>query len=280
MKVLYSHYSLTPLKKANRLSSVEPKTGVLLKGVLGDKVLFADYFPHPLLGDRPLEQFLSEFKFQDHNYDRKVFDFLLKDSDLQRLTPKTFFNHQLWSKGDEVKSKVVKVKIQDEEDFSFLPLLEKKIRVRLDANGLFNKESFQKYLKAIPDISSIEYIEDPMKDSEWNGISLPCARDFITGSPYTHIIYKPNCEFYPKEETKIIFSSYLGGNLGRWHSYCELIQKGDLQEVHGIHTEGFYQEEVPLFQGSYETGFIADTQPVKKLYQMVANSNWKQLCLM
>ena len=61
MKVLYSLYNLTPKKKANRLSSMAKVQGVLLKGLLKDKVLFADYFPHTALGDRTVEEFLPEF---------------------------------------------------------------------------------------------------------------------------------------------------------------------------------------------------------------------------
>lgn len=280
MKVLYSPYTLRPRKKANRLSSMAPREGVLLKGVLKDKVLFADYFPHIALGDRSLDEFLPEFKFQNHEYDRKVFDLLLRDENFQRLKAKTFFNHQLWSPSDEIRAKVIKYKIQHNEDLSFLPLLRKGIRVRLDANGLFQRDEFLKYLKEIQDLSLIEYIEDPLSDQNWEGLPLPCAVDFIKGSPSSCVIYKPNCEFLPQNAEKIIYSSYLGGNLGKWHSYCELVQLGDLKETHGIVTDGFYEEEIPFLKGSFEQGFVADTTLGRKVYQECANREWKQLCSM
>lgn len=278
MKVLYSLYTLTPKKKANRLSSMAKVQGVLLKGLLKDKILFADYFPHTALGDRSVEEFLPEFKFQEVEYDKKVFDLLLKDSEFQNLKAKKIFNHQLWSSSDEIKAPVIKYKIQHKEDLGFLPALRKGFRIRLDANGLFEKNELISYFKEIPDLSLIEYIEDPMKDQNWEGLPAPCAADFIKGSPSSFFIYKPNCEFLPETASDIIFSSYLGGNLGKWHSYCELVLKGDLKKTHGIVTDGFYEEEIPFLTGSYKDGFMADTVLGRKVYQECANREWKQLC--
>jgi hypothetical protein len=282
MKVLYSEYSLTPLRKANRLSSLDSKRGVFLKGTLGDKVLFADYFPHEALGDSSIGEFLSRFKYQDHEYDKKVFHFLLKDHDYQKLKPVKFFNHELWIGTGASHSSVAKYKLQGHDDFSFLPLLENKVRLRLDANGLFSRKEFSDFVKQIPELSRhlIEYIEDPLKDTDWSDLALPSARDFIAGSPYEVFIYKPNCEMRQKNDKKTIYSSYMGSDLGRWHSFCDLVETGDLKEYHGIVTKGLYQEQIDFFKGSFNEGFVPELELVKKVYKEVSHSEWKVLCSM
>jgi hypothetical protein len=280
MKVSFSQYTLTPRKQTNRLDTLQKKTGVLLKGILKDKIYFADYFPHLALGDRPVEIFLDEFKFQAQDYDRKVFDLLLRDVDFQKLSPKTFFNHQLWSAGEEIKAGVVKYKLQARDDSDFIPALHQGHRVRLDANGLFKKDECLDFLKKIPHLKQIDYMEDPLSETDWRDIPLPLARDFIEGAPFDYHIYKPNCEFLPKNKVKMIFSSYLGGNLGQWHSCAELLISGDLTLHHGVKTEGFYQEEFNFLTGSYATGFKPDSNLINRLYQTISALSWKDLCSM
>lgn len=280
MKVFYSPYTLTPLKKANRLSSKERKHGVFLKGVLGDQTTFADYFPHIPLGDRSCDEFLPEFKFQNHEYDKKVFDLLLKDYQFQNLKPKKFFNHQLWDGSTDLEARVIKYKLLDLEDRRFTPCLEKGLQIRLDANGLFNRSECLDFIKDIPrkHHGQIEYIEDPLHEADWKDLGLPCAQDFIQGTPHDFSIYKPNCEFIPKIEAKIIFSSYLGSDFGRWHAYCELVGSGDLSLTHGIKTSGFFEDEKIFFKGNYQQGFDIEQSVVKRLYQDLSYSGWKLLC--
>lgn len=280
MKVFYSPYRLTPLKRANRLSSMDSKSGVLLKGVLGNKTTFADYFPHIAFNDRSSDQFLDEFKFQKEVYDKKVFDFLLRDHLLYWLKPKKFFNHQLWTGLDPLLASTIKYKLLHKEDRTFMIPLEQGKFVRLDANALFNRAEYEYFVKDIPEkyLPRIHYMEDPLMDKDWSGLILKSAKDFINGTPFDFAIYKANCEFKPETEAKIIYSSYLGHDLGRWHAYCEVVETGDLTFEHGIHTPGYFQEEKNFFEGNYQDGFIADTQKVQKLYREVSDLKWKLLC--
>lgn len=282
MKVFYSPYTLTPVKRANRLSSLDRKHGVLLKGVLSDKVMFADYYPHIPLGDRPVDHFLPEFKFQNHEYDKKVFDLLLKDHEFQNIKPKAFKNHQLWTGVEELEAEVVKYKMLHPQDTAWMVPLEKGIRLRLDGNALFKRPDYEAFVKEIPTKfhSLIDYLEDPLSEKDWSGLKLPSARDFIEGSPFQYYIYKPNCEFKPETDAKIIFSAYLGHSFGNWHTYCEMIREGDLSLTHGIIGKGFYQEEKNLFTGNYKTGFTPDQTVVQKLYREVSGLEWKSLCSM
>src|SRR5690606_21250773 len=141
MKVYYSPYKLTPLKASNRLSSLRPEAGVLLKGVLGNKVTFCDYFPHVSLGDRSVDEFLEGFKYQNHTYDQKCFDFLLRDHELYWMKPRRIKNHKLWNVGEEL-APIIKYKVKAQDDYGFLGALKNKIPTRLDSNGLFSRPEF------------------------------------------------------------------------------------------------------------------------------------------
>lgn len=280
MKVLYSHYTLTPIKRANRLSSLEKKQGVLVKGVLGNKVTFADYYPHIPLGDRPVELFLEEFKFQKVEYDQKVFDLLLKDHEFQNLKPKKVFAHQLWTGTENIESQTVKYKLLYAEDRSFMSLLEKGIRVRLDGNALFTRVEYERFVSEIPQNlhSLIDYLEDPLKEKDWSNLKLKSAQDFIEGSPIDYYIYKPNCEFKPKLDVPLVYSGYLGSSFGFWHTYCDLVQNGDVSVPHGLIARGFYEEEKDFYEGSYLAGFMPKAEVVRSMYQDASNLNWKTLC--
>lgn len=259
---------------------MDKKPGVLLKAVLGDTITFADYFPHQPLGDRSCDQFLSEFKFQNDEYDKKVFDLLLRDSKFQNLKPKKFFNHQLWTGSEPLEAKIIKYKLLHPHDRSFMICLERGMRVRLDANALFKRSEYLDFLKEIPEKyhAQIDYMEDPLADKDWSNLKIPSAQDFISGSHFDYYIYKPNCEFRPETEAKIIYSSYLGSDLGRWHTYCELSEDADLSLTHGIIANGFFQEEKSFLTGTYAGGFDIEHSVVKRLYQDVSGAGWKSLC--
>jgi len=276
MHVFYNIYQLTPLKRANRLSSEKPQVGVHLKIRKRFTNHFADYFPHLPLGDGPVELFLDQFKFQENDYQKKILYFLLNEEGLRSQKIKNFKNHQLWDGASEILSSVVKYKLNDPQDLTFFKAIEKGIRVRLDANGLFKHEDFIDFTQQIPKkyLPFIEYLEDPINNSNWPSSPIPLAEDFIHGSPSSVIIHKPNARFFPVTEKKVIFSSYLGSDLGLWHSYLELIQKGDLGLFHGIVTKGFYQEERLRFDSSL--GPIESD--VRELYNDLENVQWKLLC--
>lgn len=279
MEVFYSHYTITPLKRLNRTSSMEQKLGVVLKGRLNDRVTFADYFPHASFGDKGIEQFLYEFKYQKEEYDRKVFHFLNHEHAYHSIPQKVFHNHQLWTGSEDLEAKVVKYKLLRPNDDTFLDPLKRGLRVRLDANCLFNRDGIKNFITTIPPEyrSQIDYVEDPLVEKDWDNLGLKAARDLISGTPHDVHIHRPSCRFFPENERKVIFSSYLGGELGRWHSYCELLEKGDLNEIHGIMSRGFFAEEKPILKGNYETGFSADPVVVKELYQDLYNLEWKHL---
>lgn len=271
MNVFIRPYKLTALRGANRLERSGRKSGVHLRVKKRFTDHFADYFPHEALGDAPVELFLETFKYQESEYARKVFHFLLEDERLRSQKQRPYLNHQFWDGRSAEQAPVIKYKLQDAHDFAFLPLLKKGLRLRLDANGLFDRESFLRFQKEIPKdlLPLIDYLEDPMKEKDWSGGMMTLARDFIDGDPYGVLIHKPNVRFLPKTEKKVIFSSYMGSDLGRWHAYCELLELGDLQEYHGLDTPGTYVEEkLDLSRSS----------TVEDLYKDLHQGEWKLLC--
>jgi len=251
MQIFYSLYELTPKKNLNRLSSLKKKKGVYLKIRKRHTNHFADFFPHIELGDEELESLLRTQIFR------------------------SFFNHQLWDGKSSLYENVCKYKLQAPDDFSFLKIQDKNITLRLDANGCFSLDSFSIFLSQIPKefLSRIEYIEDPMPHHPWPSSPIPWAEDFIKDETAEIIIHKPNARFIKKDK-KNIFSSYLGSDLGLWHSYLELLKEGDLKLYHGIKTHGFFEEERNIFSSSN----LPQLDVLKSYYLELENQPWKSLC--
>ncbi len=249
-------------------------------GKTQDKVTYADYFPQASFGDKGRDQFLQDFKLQKEIYDQKIFHFLKKDFDYQSIKPKKYFNHQLWTGNEDFKSGPVKYKLLNPSDRLFLDILKRGIITRLDASAQFNRASFNSFLESIPAELHhlIDYVEDPILETDWSNLGVKTASDLIEGTPYHAKIYRPNCDFFPAHEKKVIFSSYIGSDLGRWHTYCELIELGNLDEVHGIISNGFIKEEKNFLTGNYREGFTADLTEVKNLYHDLSQKEWKSLC--
>lgn len=282
MKVYYKFYELSTLRASNRLTSSTALKGVHLRIDVRRDKSFADFFSHPSLGDLHIEEFLEKFKYQDDEMSKKTFHFLLNDvktryQQLQNL--KTFKNHSLWHKDSKAcDSEVFKYKLIGPDDFGFLSLLRNKKRVRLDANGLFSLKDFQIFSKEIdPDLlAHIEYIEDPTHEPWPKDSPIKLASDFILDPEHSIRIHKPNRSFIESTPKPMVFSSYMGGLLGQWHSYCELMEKGDLNLYHGIHVENFYHHEI-FSKTSHDTYAPLKTR-IKSVYEELVHSQWKTLC--
>lgn len=281
MDIFYSAYTLTPLKLLNRLSSFNAKDGVYLKTILNGQCGFADYFPHSTLGDRPVGRFLQEFKDQPEEHDKKILYLLEKDVEYQKIKKvEPFVNHQLWTGSEPLEAKVIKYKLMGLNDDLFLEPLKRGLTVRLDGNALFTRSQFMTFFESIPAIyhPQIEYIEDPLHETNWQNLPLATARDFIAANSYDYYIHKPNCEFRHDHPGKTIFSAYMGSDLGTWHTYCELQAEADLSLTHGIVAKGYFREERGLYKGYYSEGVRPDLSVIKNIYQELHLRNWKYLC--
>ena len=166
-------------------------------------------------------------------------------------------------------------------DQVFHEALKHGVRVRLDANAMYTRATMNELLDPLsPEWRKlIDYVEDPLGESDWSQFPLRRAQDFINGSPYDIYIYKPNCEMFPKFRD-IIFSGYLGNSLGNWHCYCEMVEKGNMQIVQGIIGRGFYEEVKDFYIGDYQSGFQPDLAIIREMYSGLAAREWKSLCTM
>lgn len=279
MIVYYRPYKLSPISKLNRLSSEGIKRGVHFKVYFQNENSFGDYFPHEELGDQSIEEFLETFKFQSSEYSKKIFHFLQNDHRLRNLRPEKFFNHILFTHSVCAdSSECIKYKIKEKNDYKWEEIGGPATKIRLDANGLFSRDEIISFLEGRSSLKRIEYIEDPSYEIDWSSIPVKTARDFIHGLPFTYYIHKSSARFAPENMDNVIFSSYMGSNLGTWQTYCELLEIGNLNQVHGIITPDLYPELRNLFKGNFQTGFFPCENEVKSMYKELNSGEWKTLC--
>ena len=203
----------------------------------------------------------------------------LKEPLKNTISP-TFLNHELFIRGSTPQASILKYKLEDKTDLNFLALIEAGYSIRLDANGIFNEDTWSVFENQIPPIyfSKIEYIEDPLEKSDWKVVRLPKARDFISGDPYQVKIYKPYREFFPAAATQVIFSAPMGHLLGTYLTYLELMEHGDLKLYHGLLTPGLYLDVPDLFQGNFKTGFQLRQDVINNFLAELQNKEWNYLC--
>lgn len=281
MKVYYKFYQLRPKRNLNRVEQQASHQGVHLKIEQRRDQSFADFFSHPALGDIHLDEFLEKFKFQENEISQKTFYFLQNDAKLRfdslaQLTP--FKNHSLWHSSSDLKASVYKYKLLAQDDFTFVKLLQQNKLVRLDANGLFTGNEYQSFLKKIDPtlLAAIEYIEDPFIGNWQISSPVKIASDFIDNPDHAIKIHKPNREFLSPSLKPHIFSSYMGSQLGQWHSYCEMLAYADRSLYHGVHIDNFYEDDI--FLQADQDCFIPQKIKVKRLYDELASAQWKVLC--
>jgi hypothetical protein len=272
MDISYCKFELKPKYELNHRSGKRPREGVFLRS----KISYWEYFPHPEFGDESVESFLDSFVYQKSECARKGLTTLV--TPLPEVFPENiFFNHYLFGGDLEHHYPVIKYKLKSADDRIFLNL--KCERLRLDANGLFSEKEWASFKMSLPDelIMRLEYVEDPMNHLDWSHSSVNCARDFISGFPYSVRIYKPYREFYP-EDDQVIFSGNMGHALSQYLSYLELIERGDLSLIHGLINPSLYEEVPGIFKGDYQNGFSLNQKIIQDYLLSLHSLAWRSLC--
>ena len=276
--IWFSRYQLTPLRKLNAKSGSGMMEGVFLKvqderGEFG----YADYFPHVELGDLSVEQVLQG---ERDEYFEKCLHFAKNEKRLRTQEHLPFLNHQLGMSSNHNKTAIIKLKLFGIEDLSLArQCLERQMPLRLDANGSVSFEQWQAFLASLSQEQRelIDYIEDPGR-GDWKALGVPSAQDFQQNESFDFYIHKANAKFFPENlsSSKVIFSSYMGSDLGRYHCYLELLEKGDLSQVHGIHTPDCFEEQGSLFEPSGEA-LRPGTEAITSLYANLERRQWSCL---
>ncbi len=277
MGLEYFKYTLHSKSKLNPFDN-RLREGVLFK--LDDA--YCDYCPWEIFGDMGVDSLLAHIKS-----DGELPPVLQKQINLDRNRRKKeelpFLNHGFNSSA----SPVIKFKIQ-----SFLESLEsldldKVQRIRIDFNNTYSFQQVVKFWEDLSELikSKIEFLEDPCPytEQEWGELSsmgIPLALDRNQlGSNVLSIeygIYKPNIDVSPGSFNKVVFSSYMGHDLGRYHCYLELLEKGDLELYHGINTPNLFHEQLELFHcvnGHCRPNLSA----IELMYKNLEELTWKKL---
>ncbi len=204
MELFYAPYLLFPKQSLNRkISTSEPRTGILLKIQKNKWVGYSDLHPWPELGDQPLDAHIKSFlDFNPSFLARVTMAQAQRDGDartdnkaLIAESPRLKNNlivSDLDSLGQDALDlnkklgfEVIKLKAGrdlEKELFYAKKILDSgNFGLRLDFNSCLDWNSFQKFFESIP-TKYIEYAEDPMPYTEevWLEAQkfLPLALDF------------------------------------------------------------------------------------------------------
>jgi hypothetical protein len=263
----YYVYTLSLLKPLNRFQNLGTRKGVIVKS--GER--YADYHPWTEFGDLSIDAFLDQISNKNTP---KWFERQLNNS-IRPFELKSFKNH-----GPE--SEVRKLKILNAKDLDSIEFSSQKLR--LDPNGGLKKYELSNWWNSLSSKQRkmVEYIEDPCdaKEQAWMELSelgIPLAGDRIKDLSHLcqFLIFKPNIEDMPVFP-KIIFSSYMGHDLGRILSYYDLIDRGDLSLVHGIDTPELFDEQTKLFE-SQDLVRIPQKENFAQVFRDLERLNWKHL---
>lgn len=271
-----SRYSLKPLNPLNARADEGVREGLFFRvkdesGRYG----YGDCFPHPELGDLPVEAVLSG---ERDRHVEKCLWFARNERKLSAKEKLPFKNHLLTLNSPAGRGKIVKLKVAGSSGLALVrealrEAMEKNFSLRLDPNGSVALDGWVEFLKTLSksELQRIDYIEDP-GEGDWRRLPVPAAKDFMNGPHWDVEIYKPNARFCERPESAV-FSSYMGSDLGRWHAYLELINRGDLDAVHGIDTPGIYARQRRLFIGTNK-GLIPDMDVVGQIYRELEQREW------
>ncbi len=278
MNISFHKFFLTPLRPPNARENLSEREGVFLMGEKNGAISFWEYFPHPELGDDPVDKFLESFKEAKSPAQKKAhlrLTWPLKNDSFFK-----FKNHELFIQGTIPQATILKYKLLHKSDLAFIPLIQAGHSIRLDANGIFSAEDWPFFEKVItPEfLPFIEYIEDPLNRADWSIVNLPKAQDFISGHPYQVKVYKPYRELFPSQAAHVIFSAPMGHLLGNYLTYQELIEYGDLELCHGLITPCLYQQVPELFTGNYKEGFQLCKDVLESFLSDLKDKKWESLC--
>ena len=275
MLIDYYFYTLNPITDLNRFKPLL-REGVFFRI---DGQYFCEYFPWHEFGDLSCDDIILQIK-----NNKSLPSFLKKMISLEKnkdsIRHRSFYNHSL----DHFDvCETVKIKINN-FNFKKAELFDTK-KLRIDINNLFNMNEVIDFWRDLPQNirSKIEYLEDPClyHPADWQrlqdeGIPIATDRNNKDNDFYHFEIYKPNIDDCPIGKKDVIYSSYMGHDLGRYHSYLELMQNGNLDLYHGIDTPNLFTDQLSLFNG-LNGSLTINKSAIKEIYTFLRNLSWINL---
>lgn len=280
MELSYCDYELTPVKDLNSFSNMKKRNGLLLRDDRSGS--FADYCPWEEFGDlsiSTLKEIIQNEK--EHSTFDHVKTLLLLDSKRGEVIHSPFKNHTLGILQNEIYG-VFKIKCGTDIEYEahrLNSLVQKHfLTFRLDFNNLLSEEKFSIFIKLLDKniVKRIEYIEDPFPYSEsWGRYDVNLATDRNPAQEHFVSIYKPLADVCLPRGKKIIFSSYMGHDLGIYHSYLMLLKYGDLSLTHGINTPGLFEKQREIFT-TEEGVCTVNPRSINQMYTELEGLEWKK----
>lgn len=268
----YFPYSLTPKRRANRFEQKQRK-GFILRYEQNGFIGHSDYFAWEELGDRSVDEVLKDLNSNTNSIEvKRLIDqaILFSKINVKHLLDFEFMNHVLYA-NEKLENKTIKLKVginPPSEIRTIKELIQNNNILRIDANCAFELHEMKAFLNQLSSFekSKIEYIEDPVLYStdEWKelksyGVSLALdnVRDWslIDNQAFDYLVFKPNVNDFNNQlnfSKKVIFSSYMGHDVGRIYCLEMLRQFGDVALIHGIDTPNIYEEQLSLFNINHD----------------------------
>ena len=270
---------LIPKQKLNRFHEKATRKVLNLRI---DQEYYLEYHPWLEFGDQDIYSFKEEVKRKKY-LPRFLLDLLELEKNRNNIDHRSFKNHE-FSKVDKFYPGQY-VKIKFDNNYSYIEnILSNGVKVRIDFNNKFHIDEFKDWFNQLENNKKefIDYLEDPglkkldLIELKSLGIKLASDRNEYIPELYQVKICKPCIEEVSQLNIPIIFSSYMGGDLGRYHTYLTLLQKGDLSLTHGIDTPGIYENQLSLYKSDGLTREI-DSFQVNAMYRELERKEWLPL---
>jgi hypothetical protein len=281
MDIKISKYILTPKHPLNRFTVLE-HSGVLFQI---DNNHFVDYFPWEQFGDLSVDELLDQIVVNGGELPSFLNQCVNLDKERYEIDYWDFLNHELYQNTSPIESSIIKIKyINDFHQINEI-LRSSKARLRIDFNNGGSLDSIVEWWKTLTPSQKlkVDYLEDPIEYNHEKylelkkcGIKLACDRNNFDDRTFDFKVIKPNVDLVDGPSHEGIFSSYMGHDLGRFHSFLSLMKWGNLNLAHGINTPNIYNEQLNLFTNK---GLHTSLSPleVKRMYERIRGREWKTL---
>lgn len=283
MDIEYSIQKLFPLKKLNRFSKVEdPRDILYLK--INDKY-FIEYHPWAEFGDISIYEYLDQIK-KNNDLSSKAKELLQIEIEKDKIECKSLKNNFLLVEYEQnLSQKDIPVKVKYSSFDIIDDLLSKGTRVRIDFNGKVPKGKLENWLngQSKDRLALVDYFEDPGADPillrSINSYGIKIARDrlHIPTEYINYNIVKPNVDLFEKcNFNHSILSSYMGGDLGRYHCYLIYCKFGNKNLFHGIHTPCLYEKQIEFLTGPFNNLNI-NQSAIQYIYSYLRSLSWTKV---
>lgn len=266
MKVFFSEYQLRPKEKLNSRSTLNIRSGALIKILDGEGFFgVADLFTWPEFGD---ETWKDEIKKNSNLYQRSLElasqDLMARKEKKSLLSDQSVKNNYLVFDFEKLRFYSSQDTVKIKGDYNILALAqhinEGKFKVRIDFNSCLSAEEFDAFLKLLsPEaVHRVEYIEDPTvwnrNDwTRWNK-KIPLAIDWSTLDPFgdistwSYLVVKPTrqkaelmLQQAKEKNKKITITSSMGHPVGLMHDLSWVQRHMGHEGTQGLLTLDIYE---------------------------------------